>query len=134
MGWMITSNHNPKPRLIRALQCRAKQRREAGAFLAEGIRLVEEAHAANWPFRFVLYDESLNERGNALIESLKSRGVECAMVSNGVMKSLSETESPQGVLAVLDEFRLPIPERLDFVLIVDRVRDPGNMLTCITPR
>ena len=40
---MITSPHNPKIKLVRALQGRAKERREAGAFLVEGVRLVEEA-------------------------------------------------------------------------------------------
>ena len=128
---MITSPHNPKLKLIRALQGRAKERRDTGAFLAEGIRLVEEAQAANWSFRFVLYDEILNERGSLLVESLMSRGVECEMVSNSEMKSLSETESPQGVLAVLNEFDIPIPDSLDFILIPDKIRDPGNLGTLL---
>jgi RNA methyltransferase, TrmH family len=128
---MITSTHNPKLKLIRALQGRAKERREAGAFLAEGVRLVEEAVNANWPFRFILYDEILNERGSLLVENLISRGVESEMVSNSVMKSLSETESPQGVLAVLNEFRIPIPYSLNFILIPDQIRDPGNLGTLL---
>ncbi len=128
---MITSPHNPKLKLIRALQGRAKERRETGAFLAEGIRLVEEAQTANWPFRFVLYDEVLNERGSLLVENLMSHGVECEMVSSSVMKSLSETESPQGILAVLNEFHIPIPNSLDFILIPDKIRDPGNLGTLL---
>jgi len=128
---MITSNHNPKLKLIRALQSRAKERRDAGAFLAEGIRLVEEAHAANWPFRFVLHDEVINARGSLLIENLKSRGVECAMVPSSIMKSMSETKSPQGVLAVLNTFPIPNPESLNFILIPDRIRDPGNLGTLL---
>jgi RNA methyltransferase, TrmH family len=131
MVCVITSHHNSKSKLVRALQCRARQRCHAEVFLAEGIRLVEEAHAANWPFRFALYDEVLSERGRSLIEKLKSRGVECAMVSNSVMKSLSETESPQGVLAVLNRFRIPTPESLDFILILDQIRDPGNLGTLL---
>lgn len=128
---MITSNQNSRLKLIRALQCHAKERRDAGAFLAEGIRLVEEAHAANWPFRFVLYDEVLQERGSLLIDNLKARGVECVTVSSSVMRSLSETESPQGVLAVLNRSRIPTPERLNFVLIPDQIRDPGNLGTLL---
>jgi TrmH family RNA methyltransferase len=128
---MITSNQNSKIKLIRALQGRARERRETGAFLAEGIRLVEEAAAAGWPFRFVLYEESLNERGNSLVEKLTSLGVECEVVSNGVMKSLSETGTPQGVLAVLDERQIPLPESLNFILIPDQIRDPGNLGTLL---
>lgn len=128
---MITSTQNSKIKLIRALQGRAKERHETGAFLAEGIRLVEEAQAANWPFRFVLYDELLNERGSLLVENLMSRGVECEMVSSSVMKSISETESPQGVLAALNEFHIPIPDSLNFILIPDKIRDPGNLGTLL---
>ena len=55
---MITSNHNPKIKLVRALLSRAKDRREAGAFVVEGVRLVEEAANSNWPMRFVLFDDA----------------------------------------------------------------------------
>jgi RNA methyltransferase, TrmH family len=128
---MITSNQNSRIKLVRAVQGRAKERRDAGAFLAEGVRLVEEALAANWLFQFVLYDEVMNERGRSLVENLKSHGVECEMVSTSVMKSLSETETPQGVLAILKEFLLPIPESLNFILIPDQIRDPGNLGTLL---
>lgn len=128
---MITSTHNPKLKLIRALQGRAKERRDAGAFVAEGIRLVEEAYSTNWPFRFVLYDEELNKRGSSLVENLKSRGVDCEEVSSGLMKSLSETETPQGLLAVLNDSQLPISNSLNFVLIPDQIRDPGNLGTLL---
>lgn len=128
---MITSTHNPKLKLIRALQGRAKERRDAVAFVAEGIRLVEEAYSSNWPFRFVLYDEVLNKRGSLLVENLKSRGVDCEMVSTSLMKSLSETETPQGILAVLNDSQLPIPDSPNFVLIPDQIRDPGNLGTLL---
>ena len=64
---MIASSHNPKLQLIRALLGRPKERREANAFVAEGVRLVEEALAAGWPFRFVLYAEGLSKRGWELV-------------------------------------------------------------------
>ena len=128
---MITSSQNTKIKLIRALQGRAKERRASGAFLVEGVRLVEEALAADWPFRFALYDETLNERGISLVEGLKSRGVECEIVSTGVMKSSSETGAPQGILAVLERTNLPIPNLPTFLLIPDQIRDPGNLGTLL---
>ncbi|MDP2777096.1 MAG: RNA methyltransferase, partial [Anaerolineales bacterium] len=128
---MITSNQNSKIRIIRALQGRAKERREAGAFLAEGVRLVEEAVISNWEFQFALYDETLNGRGRSQVESLRSRGVDVEEVSKNVMKSLSETESPQGILAVLSDAQLPIPNYCDFIIIPDQIRDPGNLGTLL---
>jgi len=128
---MITSTHNPKLKLIRALRGRAKERRDAGAFLVEGVRLVEEAVNSNWRLRFALYDESLNERGRSQVEGLRSRGVDVEEVSTGLMKSLSETETPQGILAVLEFAQLPIPNYCDFILILDTIRDPGNLGTLL---
>jgi TrmH family RNA methyltransferase len=128
---MITSNQNSKIKLVRALLGRAKERREAGAFVAEGVRLVEEAVRANWKCRFVLYDETLSERGRSQVESLRSRGVEVEEVSASVMKSISETEAPQGILAVLEFVTLPISQSPTFILIPDQIRDPGNLGTLL---
>ena len=124
---VITSSQNPKLKLVRALLGRAKERREAGAFVAEGVRLVEEAVNSNWGFRFAIYDETLNERGKSQVESLKSRGVECDEVLPSLMKSLSDTETSQGILAVLSFTQLPITNYPTFLLIPDQIRDPGNL-------
>jgi RNA methyltransferase, TrmH family len=128
---MITSNQNPKIKFARSLFGRAKERRDAAAFVIEGVRLVEEAIKANWPIQFVLYDDSLNERGKTRVESLKSQEVDVEEVSTDLMQDLSETEAPQGILAVLSFHQLPTPETLNFVLIPDQVRDPGNLGTLL---
>ena len=60
---MITSAHNSKVQLVHNLLGRPKERREENAFVAEGVRLLEEALASGWPFRFGLYTEELSERG-----------------------------------------------------------------------
>jgi TrmH family RNA methyltransferase len=129
---MITSAQNPKLKLARSLLGRPKERREAGAFVAEGVRLVEDALAAGWGFKYVLCDEMLSERGKSLVASLQSHGVDVEQVAANLMKSLSETETPQGILAVL---RLPTftvePSTLNFILIPDQIRDPGNLGTLL---
>jgi TrmH family RNA methyltransferase len=128
---VITSSQNLKIKFVRALMGRAKERRAAGAFVAEGVRLVEEARSRNWNFRFALYDASLNARGSSLVEHLLSQGIEVEEVSEPLMKSLSDTETPQGILAVLEITQLPIIDPLDFVLIPDQIRDPGNLGTLL---
>ena len=110
---------------------RPKERREANAFVVEGIRLMEEAVNSNWGFQFVLYDETISERGKSLVESLRSKGSDLEMVSENLMKSLSETETPQGILAVVSLIQLPIPDPLNLVLILDQLRDPGNLGTLL---
>jgi TrmH family RNA methyltransferase len=133
VGWItvITSSQNAKIKLVRALLGRAKERREAGAFVVEGVRLVEEAVSSNWELRFMLYDGSLSERGLRLVENLEGKKIEVEKVESRLLQSLSETESPQGILAVLNDSRLPIPDSLNFILIPDQIRDPGNLGTLL---
>ncbi len=129
---MITSAQNAKLKLARLLNGRARDRRAENAFVAEGVRLVEDALAADWPFRFVLFDETLNERGQALVENLKAKGCEVEEVAAHLMKSVSETETPQGILAILELPAQQLPmTNYQFILIPDQIRDPGNLGTLL---
>jgi TrmH family RNA methyltransferase len=129
---MITSAQNPKLKLARALLGRPKERREANAFVAEGVRLVEEALAAGWPFRFVLFSEAVSERARALLVNLEAAGVETEPVSARLLDDLSDTGNTQGLLAVLDLPASGVPlSTFDFILIPDQIRDPGNLGTLL---
>lgn len=128
---VITSAQNAKVKLVRALLGRTKERRETGAFVVEGVRLVEEAEKRDWKFEIALYDKSLSERGTSLVERLASRQVEVEEVSESLMKTLSNTETPPGILAVLRVSTLPLSHSPDFLLIPDQIRDPGNLGTLL---
>jgi len=95
------------------------------------VRLVEEAANSNWQFQFALYSDDLSERGIKLIKRLQKRKIDVEQVESRLLQSLSETETPQGVLAVLQLTQLPIPNSLDFILIPDQIRDPGNLGTLL---
>lgn len=128
---MITSTHNSKIQLIRGLLGRSKERRQTGAFVAEGVRLVEEALVANWPFRFLLAGETLSERGRKLVANLQAKGIDVETVADQLIESIGVTKSSQGILAVLEYSLLPIPQPLTFALILDQIRDPGNLGTLL---
>jgi TrmH family RNA methyltransferase len=128
---MITSSQNPKLKLVRALLGRAKERREADAFVVEGVRLVEEAVKANWQFQFVLFTDGLSERGKDLVTRLTANRIEVEEASGDLLQNVSETETPQGILAVLQLSYLPIPHSPNFILIPDQIRDPGNLGTLL---
>jgi TrmH family RNA methyltransferase len=128
---MITSPSNPKVQFIRALQSRARNRRKEGAFVVEGVRLAEEALAAGWPARLVLHTRDLDTRGEEVVHGFAQQDVEIALVDERVMQAAADTVTPQGILAVLSMQTVPLPQELDFVLISDGVRDPGNMGTML---
>ena len=128
---MITSSQNPKLKLVRALLGRPKERREANAFVVEGIRLIEEAVTAGWKFQFALYSDGLNERGQDLLKVLIAHRIDVEEVAGDLLQKVSDTETPQGILAVLEFTNLKIPVSPNFILIPDQVRDPGNLGTLI---
>jgi len=128
---VISSAQNPKIKWLRALQSQARQRKEERAFVVEGVRLAEEALVGGWQARLVIYTEDLNERGQAVVTGFADRGAAVELVSSAVLRAASDTETPQGLLVALDWQALPLPEPLDFVLIPDQLRDPGNLGTIL---
>jgi TrmH family RNA methyltransferase len=128
---VITSTHNPRVQWVRKLQSRSKHRAQSGAFVAEGVRLAEEALAAGWQPQLAFYTEELDDRGRAIVEQLLEQEVVVEAVSPQVMSLASDTKTPQGILLVLLLMASAIPEALDFLLIADQVRDPGNLGTML---
>ena len=128
---MISSTKNPKIQQVRGLLARRAEREEQKAFVAEGVRLVEEALQAGWPARQVYFSGGVSQRGRRVAEAYAALGAEVEEVSDAVMQTLAGTETPQGLLAVLAEYELPMHPAPDFLLLVDGVRDPGNLGTLL---
>ncbi len=126
---MITSRQNPRIKEIRLLNAKSKHRHQAGRYVVEGIRLLEEAVNAGQTPELVLYTEELDRRGTALVNEFKSQSVVCEPVTSQVLQAASATENPQGILAVFPLVSLPLPPAPDLVLILDAIRDPGNLGT-----
>lgn len=90
---------------------------------------MEEAFQAGHIPEYVFYSRQLSERGLALVKNFEDQKVEVFEIDPRLMETISETDAPQGILAVLPIQSAPLPEELDFVLILDRLRDPGNLGT-----
>ncbi len=132
MTEVITSAGNQKIKLVRAILGRSRSRKTEAVFVAEGVRLVEEAVNVQWPMDFILFDQTLSERGLALIAQIEEEH-RCNVfeVTPSLMAEISDTETPQGILAVLQERPLPLPDQPTFLILADQVRDPGNMGTLL---
>jgi len=116
---------------------RRKARERSGLFVAEGIRTVEELLASSLQVSGALTCDLLDRtpRGAALAAQLHGRGVDVVRVSEREFLSASDTEHPQGVLAIaeqpkdaLEALVLPATARL---LVLDGVQDPGNVGTLL---
>lgn len=127
---MITSLSNPKVKLVQGLQARRRFRHRQGLLVAEGTRLVQDALAADLMPEFLLVTAAWGEslEGTALVSRLAAPAF---LISDEVMAACTDTETPQGVLAVLPFPNLAPPNIPTFVLVVDRLRTPGNLGTIL---
>ena len=96
---MIESSTNAQIKKIQKLKKSARNRRKEGLFIAEGVRLVEDALAYRMVEKVYLSENVKEEYFDRLSHKLKEADIE--YVSSKVFQEISDTESPQGVLAVV---------------------------------
>jgi TrmH family RNA methyltransferase len=133
---VITSLHNERVKLIRALQTSGKSRRKENRIVLEGVRLVNDALTAGAKPDFVLYTQDLiagDQLGSRLFATLQDQNVTSLEVSPEVMAHAADTQSPQGLIAVVPypEQPVPLPASVTFAIILDGVADPGNVGTIL---
>ncbi len=129
-GQILSSPKNPNIQLVRSLLEQSKARRKHNAFVAEGVRVLEDGLASAVPLRFLLYKTSLSTRAKTLLEGLKP-GQLAFEVEDRLFDSLSDTETSQGILGVFSIPESSQPARPGFVVILDQLRDPGNLGTIL---
>lgn len=130
---MITSPHNPTMKLVRTLLGRPKERREAGLFLVEGVRLIEELLTSTYQIDSILYSTELSNKAQKLLSEIMQMPIEIEEVAASVFRSLTETETSQGLLAIVklptSSFEISVED--DLILVPDQIRDPGNLGTLL---
>ena len=146
---MITSSANPRVKQVVQWQTKAKERRKDGIFLAEGLKMFEEAPKDRIVEVYVSKDveEQLQAlaKGQAaekfagqelragIWEKLQQVGYE--VVTPEIFAKMSDTQTPQGILTVLKRKERTLEELLEqpnpcFVLL-ENLQDPGNLGTII---
>lgn len=126
---MISSIQNPKVKLVRQLLTSKKGRIEAGLFVIEGVRLIEEAINAKAELEFTFFSNQLSDRGRVSLETLTSNGVDVEEISSQLMERISDTHTSQGILMAVRLPSVQLDEHLNLVLVLDQLRDPGNLGT-----
>lgn len=153
MSDRITSSANVHVKRAAALLSKPKMRREEGAFAVEGLRLFLDT-----PESFieeVFLTDSAAKESEALREkaaALDRRSVPVHRLEPSLFKNLSDTKTPQGVLAIVRtprcEFRdlfgsvktqhcraeapQESPRRgagAPLILVLENIQDPGNLGT-----
>lgn len=119
---MITSVQNKLIKEWKKLHIR-KHRYQQGRFLVEGFHLIEEAFNSDWNVEMIIVQEGVQPP-----DWMSDEGI--TFVSERVFKEISQTESPQGIAAVIRMNELQ-KQNEQHVLLIDAVQDPGNLGTLI---
>jgi TrmH family RNA methyltransferase len=127
---MITSRQNPLAQQARAV----RDGKQPDLIFIEGLRLSEEAVAAALQVETALFTERITreERGRELLSNLQSTGARLSEVSDSVLASVADTDTPQGLVVLarrprsdrsrLDDVRTDAP----LLVIIHGVGNPAN--------
>jgi len=134
---LITSPHNQIVKLAAALR-QKKNRDETGLFMAEGVRLVEEAATSGWLIETCFFTERAlsSERTRGLLDNLKAAGCRMIKVMDAIYDKISDTKQPQGIMVLVkkrssDLAQLLSGPALPLIVVLDGIQDPGNVGTVI---
>lgn len=108
-------------KFIKSLQ-QKKYRNQNGMFVVEGIKSVRE---------FLNSDYKVEKVYMTSPDIFDMEVPEMELISEGELAQMSGLHSPNSVLGV---FHIPIPKKLeitDWILVLDDIRDPGNLGTII---
>ncbi len=133
----ILSSDNQYVKLASSLK-QKKCREETGLFVVEGVRFVREALNSSWQLEFVMLsdEEALDPRIRVLMDDLDGRGCPVMTVSSALFQKLSDTQAPQGILAVVHQkneilTKASIESKSNVWVVLDALQDPGNVGTII---
>jgi TrmH family RNA methyltransferase len=136
MPRLVTAFSNPAVKYARDLRDR-RHRRDAGQFLAEGLRILTEARETGRLPRTLFYAEQ--SAGHPLVHDLsiavEEAGGDCIQTTTDILAKLSGKDNPQAVVGVFDELAATLAD-LDrglagIWLVAERLRDPGNLGTIL---
>ncbi len=135
---MISSSANGRVKQIVQWQNKAKKRREDGIFLAEGIKMYEEAPLENLVEVYISLEMESKLKGNLgeernirIWKKLEQTGYE--VVADEVFAKMSDTQTPQGILSVLKrpeyDLQTLLQQKNPLFVILENLQDPGNLGT-----
>ena len=136
MPTMITAKDNEKIKYTKSL-LKSKNRTKESKFIIEGFRILTLSIQCNAKLEYVFINEEFENKNEhkEFLEVLRVKKIKLYKTTNKLFNELIDTENTQGILGVVRFNQRTIEENLQdkdkFVLILDRIQDPGNMGTII---
>lgn len=131
---MITSTSNSRIKQVVQWQTKARERRKDGVFLAEGLRMFEEAPAELIQEVYISQD-ALEKLKKDCDGYEKLTRIVYETVSSEVFAKMSDTQTPQGILTVLKQPVYDLEDLTDhpnpLFVVLENLQDPGNLGTIV---
>ena len=129
----ITSKENEFVKHVKKLKDK-KYRDMSNEYVIEGMKLVAEAIQEKAPIKQIILCDDCEK--NAMIPKDLMYEIakhECIYVTEKVFKYLSEVQTPQGILAIIEKNKKDkeIDYMQDIIVALDDVQDPGNLGTIL---
>ncbi len=125
---VITSKDNPLIKLICGLQSSAKTRKNEGLFVLEGLRICEDGYENSIWFDKLIISKTAGEKYAEKLLKFFENADEIYEIPDSLFKKISDTSSPQGVIAVVKIPKLsPEISRLGRYIILENLNDPSNL-------
>ena len=136
---MITSTSNQQMKQVSLLLKKAKERKNTKTFVVEGPRMVVEAPVERLKAVYVAEAFEDNKENATLLKELKDKCDKAKaiyeVVADNVFKSVSDTQTPQGIMAIVVMPDYDLSELLSgdntHLLILESIQDPGNLGTMV---
>ena len=132
----ISSKDNERVKYTKSL-LKGKNRQKESKYIIEGYRILTLAIECNADLDYVFINEAFEdkEEHKDFLKILKDKNIKVFRTNDKIFKELIDTENTQGILGVIRFKEKKIEHNINhedkFVLILDRIQDPGNMGTII---
>ncbi|HIQ79812.1 MAG TPA: RNA methyltransferase [Candidatus Scatavimonas merdigallinarum] len=130
MQILLQSRDNPRLKEIQKLLKSAKYRAQTSAFVIEGARLCEDAFISGVQIKSLFATADFQSRFPALFQNIQTVADETCLLTDGLLKTVSDTKTPQGILCVC---KMPQAQRLALCrgsyIALETLQDPSNMGT-----
>lgn len=129
---MISSTKNEQVKTVIELKKKAKARNEAKLFVVEGVRMVSELPKERTEKLYVSESFLKNPKNEAFLKEYPRYEA----VTDSVFAAMSDTQTPQGVLALIRQYEYGIDDVLKadgkaHLMILENLQDPGNLGTIL---
>ena len=133
---MITSTSSSQVKHVISLLSKAKERKKNNEYVVEGIRMVSEA-PADLLVKIYMSERFQNNNSEYVKELVKKQGISddsIEIVADNVFDRMSQTQTPQGIMAVVRMKDNSLSDMLSgnpLLILVENLQDPGNLGTII---